>query len=121
MTAASELDLAAAATLTPATVMATLGSDASGLSSTEAARRLSEHGPNAIQSHGVSPFRVLARQLRSYLLLLLLAAALVSAFVGDYTEAGIIAAILALSVGLGFLNEYRSERPSRRCTLRSAI
>ena len=53
---------------------------------------------------------MLARQLRSYLLLLLLVAAVVSAVVGDRIEAGIIAAIVAMSVGLGFLNEYRSER-----------
>ena len=53
---------------------------------------------------------MLGRQFRSYLLLLLLAAAVVSAVVGDRTEAGIIVAIVALSVGLGFLNEYRSEQ-----------
>ena len=41
---------------------------------------------------------------------LLLAAALTSAFVGERTDALIIFLITGLSVGLGFLNEYRSEQ-----------
>ena len=53
---------------------------------------------------------MLVRQLRSYLLLLLLVAAVVSAVVGDRTEAVIIGAIMAMSVGLSFFNEYRSEK-----------
>jgi Mg2+-importing ATPase len=105
-----ELELAAAAALPPAAALAELESTAGGLSSAEAARRLGQHGPNALRSHGVSVFSVLVRQLRSYLLWLLLAAAVVSATVGDRTEAGIIFAIVAMSVGLGFVNEYRSER-----------
>ena len=52
---------------------------------------------------------VLARQLRNPLLILLLAAASVSAATGDRIDGGIIAAIVLLSVGLGFVNEYRSE------------
>jgi P-type Mg2+ transporter len=66
-----------------------LGSSALDLSSVEARRRLSVHGPNAVLSHGVSALSVLVRQLRSYLLLLLLVAAVVSAVVDDRTEAAI--------------------------------
>ena len=53
---------------------------------------------------------MVARQLRNPLLLLLLAAALTSAVVGERTDALIIFSISGLSIGLGFLNEYRSER-----------
>ena len=81
-----------------------------GLSDAEAARRLTELGPNVLVSHGVTALSVLVRQLRSYLLLLLLVAAVVSAVVGDRTEALIIGGIMLLSVGLSFLNEYRSEK-----------
>ena len=42
------------------------------------------------------------------MLLLLLVAALVSGLTGDATDAIIIAVIVALSVGLGFVNEYRA-------------
>jgi len=52
---------------------------------------------------------VLGRQLRNPLLILLLAAAGVSAATGDPVDGAIIAAIVGLSVGLGFINEYRSE------------
>jgi Mg2+-importing ATPase len=52
---------------------------------------------------------VLARQLRSPLLLLLFVTAAVSFFVGDRTDAVIIGVILALSTVLGFVNEFRAE------------
>jgi P-type Mg2+ transporter len=105
-----QLELAAVAALPVADALSQLGSSDGGLSSAEASRRLAVYGPNVLLSHGVSALSVLVRQLRSYLLLLLLVAAVVSAVVGDRTEAGIIAGIMAMSVGLSFLNEYRSEK-----------
>jgi P-type Mg2+ transporter len=105
-----QLDLAVAAALPVADALSQLDASEEGLSSVEARRRLAVYGPNVLLSHGVSALSVLARQLRSYLLLLLLVAAVVSAVVGDRTEAGIIAGIMAMSVGLSFLNEYRSEK-----------
>jgi Mg2+-importing ATPase len=65
---------------------------------------------NALRSHGAQPLSVLARQVHNPLLLLLLAAALTSEFVGEGTDAVIIFVISGLSVGLGFFNEFRSER-----------
>jgi Mg2+-importing ATPase len=105
-----QLELAAAAGLPVADALSELGSSDEGLSSVEADRRLAVYGSNALLSHGVSAFSVLVRQLRSYLLLLLLVAAVVSAVVGDRTEALIIGGIMAMSVGLSFLHEYRSEK-----------
>ena len=106
----ARLDLAAAAALEPDAVLRRLGSSGLGLSREEAKRRLAEVGPNVLRSHGARFWSVLARQFRSFLLLLLLAAAAVSAAVGETTEAGIILTIVGLSVGLGFLNEFRSEK-----------
>src|SRR5579862_2436203 len=105
-----QLELAAAAALSAADALSKLGSSEQGLSSAEASRRLAVYGPNVLLSHGVSAVSVLVRQVRSYLLLLLLVAALVSAVVGDRTEALIIGGIMLMSVGLSFLNEYRSEK-----------
>ena len=105
-----QLELAAAAALPVADALSRLGSSEAGLSSVEAGRRLAVYGPNALLSHGVSALSVLVRQLRSYLLLLLLVAAVVSAAVGDRTEALIIGGIMLMSIGLSFLNEYRSEK-----------
>ncbi|WP_431893749.1 cation-translocating P-type ATPase [Micromonospora haikouensis] len=99
-----------AAALTVADTLAALGGDPQGLTPDEARRRRDRVGPNAVRTHRVSALAVLARQFRSALLGLLLAAATVSFFVGERTDAVVIGVILAVSVGLGFANEYRAER-----------
>jgi P-type Mg2+ transporter len=91
-------------------VFSWLDSSTEGLSGTEAAARLAAHGPNAVRTHKVSALAVLGRQLRSALLLLLAATAVLSFFLGDSTQAVIIGVILVASIGLGFVNEYRAER-----------
>ncbi len=103
------LKLVAAGALPVGEVLERLGSTAAGLSHEEAAARLVAVGPNALRSHGARPLEVFARQLRNPLLILLVAASLTSFTVGERTSALIILAIICLSVGLGFFNEYRSE------------
>ncbi len=103
------LDLAHAATLSTPDVLSRLSSSLDGLSASEASRRLELYGPNALFVRQVHPASVLLRQLRNPILLLLLGAAVVSGFTGGETNALIIAVIVALSVGLGFFNEYRAE------------
>ncbi len=90
-------------------VLGWLGSSAAGLSSAEAAARLARHGPNAVRTHHVNALAVLGRQLRSAVLVLLAGTAIVSYFLGDSMQAVIIFVILAASIGLGFVNEYRAE------------
>jgi Mg2+-importing ATPase len=80
-----------------------------GLSSAEAADRRRTYGANVLHTRRVTAAGVLLRQLRNPLLILLLGAAALSSLLGDSTDGAIIAAIIALSVGLGFVNEYRSE------------
>ena len=104
------LALTEAASLPTDKVLERLAAGPDGLAGEEAGRRLKAVGPNALRSHGVSFWSVLGRQLRSFLLALLLVAAIVAAVVGDATEAGIILVILGISIGLGFVNEYRSEQ-----------
>jgi Mg2+-importing ATPase len=89
--------------------MARLGVDDAGLTSAEVASRRQRAGANVLATRRVTALGVLMRQLHNPLLILLLAAAGVSAATGDTTDGGIIAAIVVLSVGLGFVNEYRSE------------
>ena len=104
-----ELDLADAAGLAPEEVLSRLGSSTDGLSSDDVAERLRRFGPNALGTHRVRATAVLFRQIRNPILILLLGAALVSGLTGGGTNAVIIAVIVALSVGLGFFNEYRAE------------
>jgi len=104
-----KLSLADAAGLSPDEVLSRLGSGPDGLSSDEVAERLGLFGPNALATHRVRSTAVLFRQVRNPILVLLLGAALVSGLTGGGTNAVIIAVIVALSVGLGFFNEYRAE------------
>ncbi|MHA7240340.1 magnesium-translocating P-type ATPase [Arthrobacter sp. TMS1-12-1] len=91
-------------------VLDRVGSGPAGLSEQEAAARLAELGPNAVVSHRVSGWLVLRRQWASPILILLLITAAVSMVLGDTTNALVIGVILLMSVGLGFLNEFRAER-----------
>jgi Mg2+-importing ATPase len=106
----SAIGIVSAAALPTAEVLRKLDVGERGLSSQEVARRHAQWGPNAVSSHRARLLPVLWHQLRSPLLGLLLAAALASFFVGDRGPAVIIGVIVALSVGLGFVNEYRAEK-----------
>ncbi len=106
----SPLTVTAAAALPAGEVLDQLGSGSGGLSQDEAARRLRTVGPNAVRSHRALALPVLARQLRSPLLVLLAVTALASAFLGERSDAVIIGVILLASVGLGFANEYKAEK-----------
>lgn len=83
----------------------------SGLSATEALRRLQADGPNELrQDSGPGWGSLLLSQFDSPLVWLLLLACGVSAALGELLDAGAIAAILLLNAGVGFLQEYRAER-----------
>src|SRR5579884_1718139 len=86
-----------------------------GLTAAEAARRLVESGPNELETGGHF------RQLRSGLgllanplVLILLAASVVSGIVGETLSAAIIVTIVFLSVGLDFFQTFRSEQAANR-------
>ncbi|MDQ2848500.1 MAG: HAD-IC family P-type ATPase, partial [Actinomycetota bacterium] len=81
-----------------------------GLSGEQVVDRRNHYGPNAVASHRARIWPVLWHQLRSPLLGLLLLAAVASFFVGERSDAVIIGIIVALSVGLGFVNEFRAEK-----------
>jgi Mg2+-importing ATPase len=103
-----DLDVGQAAVMPAEAVLQALGSRAFGLRADEVVERALRFGPNAVRTHRTRAREVLAHQLHSALLLLLAGTAVVAAFLGNTTEATIIAAILAASIGLGFTNEYRA-------------
>jgi Mg2+-importing ATPase len=102
--------LDAAASMQATEVLTALGTSDTGLTSAEAEERLAAEGPNAVRTHHASLWRTLIGQFRSPLLLLLLAAALVSAIVGEGADALIIGVIVTASVGLGTANEFRADK-----------
>jgi P-type Mg2+ transporter len=85
-----------------------------GLSTAEAERRLADHGPNEpARAHRWAHLGEFLTFLVNPLVLILLLASLVSALLGDVTNASIIAAILSLSVALNFVQSYRSQQAAR--------
>ena len=93
-------------------VTETLQSDLdTGLSEAEASRRQAQYGLNELQERGgVSPLRLLWAQFTNTMVLILIAAAVVSGFLGKVTETAAIAAIVILFALLGFVQEYRAEQ-----------
>ncbi|MGZ8480366.1 MAG: cation-transporting P-type ATPase, partial [Candidatus Binatia bacterium] len=93
-------------------VLRQLGSDANhGLSVAESRRRSLEYGPNELQAgHRVTPWTILLEQFKNVLIIILLVAVTLSAFLGHAIEAGAIAIIVLFAVLLGFYQEYRAER-----------
>ncbi|TFH06312.1 MAG: hypothetical protein E4H08_11170, partial [Candidatus Atribacteria bacterium] len=77
-----------------------------GLTSEEATRRLEIHGLNQLQGKRAPSFLLTVfRQLRSFLILILIAAVLVSVWVGNWIEAGVILFIILLNALVGALQE----------------
>lgn len=93
-------------------VVRALASDAErGLDSEEARRRLAVYGPNELADpRRRSAIAIFFGQLRSVMVLVLLAAAAVSLLVGDPKDTLAILLIVVLNAVLGFSQEYRAER-----------
>jgi len=82
-----------------------------GLSSEEAARRLQTFGPNRLTEKPRPGFlQLLLNQFNNFIVILLIAAALISAFLGEWVEAGAIFAIVLLNAVLGIIQESRAEQ-----------
>jgi len=83
----------------------------SGLTQVEAQRRLAEHGPNELVERGLkSPWKILWEQLTAVMVVILIIAAVISAFLGDLHDAIAIMVIVVLNAVLGFTQEYRAEK-----------
>jgi Ca2+-transporting ATPase len=82
-----------------------------GLSPTEAEQRLARHGPNELVERGLtSPWRILWDQLTAVMVVILIIAAIISAFLGDFKDAIAILVIVVLNAVLGFTQEHRAEK-----------
>ena len=92
-----------------------LGTGRDGLGSAEAAARQLRYGPNTLEERRrVSlPLRFLSR-FRNPLVLILLAAAAISALTGDLSSFIIIGAIVLTSAMLDTVQEYRAEAAAER-------
>lgn len=92
-------------------VFATLDTSITGLTASEAEKRLTRHGPNElIEEEKTSRIRLFISQFTSFLILILIAASIVSAALGEIADAIVIMIIVILSGVLGFIQEYRAEK-----------
>ena len=82
-----------------------------GLTSAEAAARLARHGPNALpEGRSRSVARMLLDQFSDFMILVLIAAAVVSGIVGEPSDTIAIIVIVLLNAVIGFTQEWRAER-----------
>lgn len=82
-----------------------------GLSNKEVVSRQKHYGLNVLaEGERTSPFVILLNQFKDFMVLVLLAATLISGLLGEYVDAIAIIAIVVLNGILGFFQEYRAER-----------
>lgn len=91
-------------------VLKTLDTSETGLSSGEAENRLEKYGKNELkEEEKTSAVKLFLSQFKSFLILILIVAALVSAFLGELVDALVILFTVFLAGVLGFVQEYRAE------------
>ena len=84
---------------------------ATGLDALKVAQRIAQYGRNELTGAGIrSAWAILWDQLRGLMVVILIAAAVVSALLADYKDAVAIGAIVILNALLGFSQEYRAEK-----------
>lgn len=94
-----------------AEVLTALSASSYGLTREEGERRLADYGPNELIEEPPPGFWVrLADQLKETLVLVLIAAAVISGFLGEILDAVVIMAIVILNAMLGVIQESKAER-----------
>ena len=88
-----------------------LGSSSSGLTGEEVRERLPEHGPNELECAPGEPLILkFLRQFTGLLILILIGAAIIAGFLGEYIDSVAILAIVLLNGVIGFIQEEKAER-----------
>ncbi|WP_404462197.1 calcium-translocating P-type ATPase, SERCA-type [Sutcliffiella horikoshii] len=82
-----------------------------GLSETEAKNRLLQYGTNELQeAERPNAFLVFLEQFKDFMVVVLLAATLISGLLGEYIDAVAIIAIVIINAFLGFFQERKAEK-----------
>jgi magnesium-transporting ATPase (P-type) len=92
-------------------VLTTLQSSPHGLTSAEADKRLSLHGPNTLpQEEAPGLWQVFLSQFASPLIYILIAAALLSVSIQEWSDAIFISAVLLINAVIGTIQEFSAQR-----------
>ncbi len=82
-----------------------------GLTTAQALENIKKYGVNILQSQKLSTFNILVRQFKgNYLIYVLVVCTLVSFFLGERVSSLYIFAMIFVSSGLGFWNEYSAQK-----------
>lgn len=94
----------------PDVVLANLNTSPSGLSVSEASRRLREYGPNRLpETSGRGPLIRFVSHFNNVLIYVLLAAALVTAALQHWVDTSVILAVVMANAVIGFIQEGKAE------------
>ncbi len=86
----------------------------SGLSNSEIKERLLQFGPNKfIEEEKISRLKILVHQFTSTLIYILLIAGVVTIFLNEYIDSGVIFAVVILNAIIGYIQEYKAEESVR--------
>ncbi|MFC0775799.1 cation-translocating P-type ATPase [Terrimonas alba] len=92
-------------------VLKQMGSNINGLDDETVQKKIEEHGKNELKGKKkVSPLVIFIRQFLDFMILVLIAAAIVSAFIGEGSDTIVIIIIIVLNAIIGFIQEYRAEK-----------
>ena len=95
-------------------IFADLNTSENGLTDTEVRERLQKFGPNKLaEEERISKWKILLHQFTSPLIYILLIAAVVTAFLQEYKDTGVIVAIVLLNAVVGYIQEYKAEKSVR--------
>ncbi len=94
-----------------AETLAELKASLHGLTSEEAQARLEIHGPNElVEKKKKTPVMMFLDQFKDFMILVLIAAAVISGVIGEPADTAAIVVIVLLNAVLGFTQEYRAEK-----------
>ena len=92
-------------------VLGTLGSQRTGISNTEAQKRLNEFGTNELQEKKKrTTLLMFLDQFKDFMILVLIGAAVIAGIIGDLADTLVIIAIVIINAIIGFVQEYRAEK-----------
>lgn len=93
------------------TVLKELKTSEAGLSSTEAKKRLKQYGSNEIKKSAGTPwYLIFLSQFTNIMVLILLAALIISVVANEVLDASAIGVIIAINAFVGFIQEYKAEK-----------
>src|SRR5688500_841069 len=92
-----------------------------GLTTEDATARITEFGKNILEEKKKKTiFKMLLGQLTDFMIIILIAAAIVSSILGDATDTIVILAIVVINAVVGFIQEWRAEKAMEALATMSA-